>query len=232
MEVFARRYKRMTCAALLIVAPFTVFSQSNRAAAARVPAPSIAPSVAPANPSARHVDLDDHHRIRPGDKLSFRIAEDGEEAKNLPVTDSGEIELPYSFGRFSAANKTCKQLAQEIKAALEKEYYHRATIYLALDTINNVRGKAYVAGQVAKPGPVNIPVDSPLKLSQAILLVGPPTQWAKLSEVKVFRKKGNETESIIVDVGAILNKGRLDKDVVLEPDDVVIVPERGVLIGG
>jgi polysaccharide biosynthesis/export protein len=181
-------------------------------------------------PPAR--ELDNQHRLRPGDKLSFRVAEDGEEAKSLAVTDSGEIELPLGFGRFVAAGKTCRALAQEIKVALEKDYYKRATVQLAIDTYNSVRGKAYVSGQVAKPGSVNIPVDTPLKLSQAILLAGPPTQWAKLTMVKVVRQVGKETQTMIIDVDAILNKGRLERDIVLEPDDLVIVPERGVLVGG
>ena len=98
--------------------------------------------------------------------------------------------------------------------------------------MNNVRGKAYVSGQVSKPGPVNIPVDAPFKLSQAILIAGPPTQWAKLKEVKVVREKGQDTQTIVVDVDAILNKGRPEHDMVLEPDDLVIVPERGVVFGG
>jgi protein involved in polysaccharide export with SLBB domain len=177
------------------------------------------------------VNLDNQHRIRPGDKLSFRIAEDREEAKALTVTDSGEVELPSPFGRFHATGKTCAQLAREVKGALEKDYYHNATVLIGIDTLNNVRGKAYVSGQVAKPGPVSIPVDAPLKLSQAILLAGPPTQWAKLTAVKVVRQKGPEAQSIIVDVDAILNKGRLERDIVLEPDDLVIVPERGVVFG-
>jgi protein involved in polysaccharide export with SLBB domain len=176
-------------------------------------------------------ELDNQHKIRTGDKLSFRVAEDREEAKPLVVTDSGEIELPSPFGRFHAAGQTCKTLAQEIKAALEKDYYKHATVHLGIDAMNSVRGKAYVSGQVAKPGPVNIPVDGPLKVSQAILITGPPTQWAKLSDVKVVRQNGRDTQTLVVNVDAILNKGRPEKDVVLEPDDLVIVPERGVIFG-
>lgn len=178
-------------------------------------------------PNSQPVVLDNQHTIRPGDKLSFRVDEDREEAKPLVVTDSGEIELPQPFGRFYASGKTCKALAQEIKVALEKDYYKQATVRLGLDTINNVRGKAYIFGQISKPGPVNIPVDSKLKLSQAILLAGPPLQWAKLSAVRVVRA-GKTT---VVDLDAIMNKGRAEKDLLLEPDDWVVVPERGVLVG-
>jgi polysaccharide export outer membrane protein len=179
-------------------------------------------------PVAGPVVLDNQHTLRPGDKLSFRVDEDREDAKQLTVTDSGEIELPQPFGRFRAAGKTCKTLAEEIKVALEKDYYKRATVRLGLDSINNVRGKAYIFGQISKPGPVNIPVDDKLKLSQAILLAGPPLQWAKLSAVKVVRSG----RTAVVDLDAIMNKGRPEKDMYLEPDDWVIVPERGILVGG
>ncbi|HWN94484.1 MAG TPA: polysaccharide biosynthesis/export family protein [Methylomirabilota bacterium] len=182
--------------------------------------------------ATQRLDLDNQHKIRPGDKLSFRVAEDREEAKALTVTDSGEVELPSPFGRFVASGKTCQTLAAEIKVALEKDYYKRAHVHIGIDAMNNVRGKAYVSGQVSKPGPVNIPVDVPLKLSQAILIAGPPTQWAKLKEVKVVRENGRDTQTTIVDVDAILNKGRPEKDMILEPDDLVIVPERGVVFGG
>jgi polysaccharide export outer membrane protein len=177
--------------------------------------------------AAQPVDLDNRHKLRPGDKVSFRIDEDREDAKQLLITDTGEVELPQPFGRFTASGKTCRELAQEIKVALEKDYYKRATVRLGVDTYNNVRGKVFVSGEVSKPGPINIPVDSPMKLSEAILLAGPPTQWAKLDKVIVSR--GKETQT--VDVEAVLKKGKLDKDITLEPGDVVIVPERGVLIG-
>ncbi len=222
MEVLPVRPAGIFCAALITVASLcaqtTVTNVSTNVA-------GIVPS-----PIAAGRALDDQHTLRPGDKLSFRVVEDGEEPKLLPLTDSGEIELPNGFGRFIAAGKTCRMLAQEIRVVLEKDYYKRATVQIGLDTINNVRGKVYVSGQVSKPGPVNVPVDAPLKLSQAILIAGPPTQWAKLVAVKVVRQSGKDAQTKLVDVDAILNKGRPENDVVLEPDDLVIVPERGVLI--
>jgi protein involved in polysaccharide export with SLBB domain len=206
----------------------TSFSLMHLGAQTNVPvATRPVPSLLPA-PSAipQPVELDNQHTIRPGDKLSFRIDEDREEAKALVVTDSGEVELPQPFGRFSAAGKTCKALGEEIKLALEKDYYKRATVRLGLDAINKVRGKAAIHGQVAKPGLVDIPVDSKLKLSQAILIAGPPLQWAKLSAVRVVRAG----KTMVVDLDAVMNKGRTEKDILLEPDDWVHVPERGVLV--
>lgn len=223
MEVLQVCIRRMFCAVVIFATPLAAQTTGTNVSTNASSVTRFASSSARA--------LDDQHKLRSGDKLSFRVAEDGEEPKSLMVTDSGEIELPSGFGRFAAAGKTCRALAQEIKVALEKDYYKRATVQLGLDAYNNVLGKAYVSGQVSKPGPVNIPVDAPLKLSQAILIAGPPTQWAKLTAVKVVRQKGKDTQTFPVDVDAILNKARPEKDMTLEPDDLIIVPERGVLIG-
>lgn len=231
MEVGGYRIGGILFVALMLTAPLGGYSDTNVISSKAPATNALSNTNAPRAAFAPSRELDNQHKLRPGDKLSFRVAEDAEEAKSLPVMDSGEIELPYGFGRFTAAGKTCRALAQEIKTALEKDYYKRATVQIAIDAYNSVLGKAYVSGIVAKQGPVNIPVDAPLKLSQAILLAG-TTQWSQLKTVKVVRQIGKETRTMIIDVDAILNKGRIEGDIVLEPGDLVIVSERGVLVGG
>src|ERR1700684_2059237 len=84
-----------------------------------------APPALTLNVSGSYV-LDDKHLLEPGDKVSFQILEDRDPAKSLVVADSHEMDVPY-IGRVSVAEKTCKQLAKELKGLLEKEYYYRAT---------------------------------------------------------------------------------------------------------
>jgi protein involved in polysaccharide export with SLBB domain len=231
MEVFARRTNALVCGFVLLASTLFADAQfSTNAVITSLVSTAATTSVTRALVPLRN-DLDDKHRIRPGDKLAFRVDEDREEAKQLVVTDSGEIELPFTLGRFIAANKTCKELGREIKTALEKDYYHRATVHLGIDTVNPVRGKAYIAGQITKPGPITLPTDEPLTVSQAVLLAQ-PTQWAKLSEVRVTRGTGKNTKFITVNVDAI-NKGKgRETDEPLEPDDLVFVDERGLKFGG
>jgi len=172
--------------------------------------------------------LDDKHILAIGDRLSFRIEEDLEESKPLFVTDSGDLEVPY-IGRFPAENKTCKQLAREIKAALEKDYYYQATVIIAVDLMAKSRGKIYLVGPVRMPGPQDIPSDEVFTLSKAILRAGDFTDFADKHNVKVTRKgkgPGAEDKSFTVDVAAILEKGKTDSDLTLEPGDLIYVPER------
>lgn len=203
------------------------FANSLIAAQPLAPSPS---------PSAQTPDtLDDKHKLAIGDRLSFRILEDQEdpeeprEPKSLVVADSGELEVPY-LGRFPAENKTCKQLALQLKAALEKDYYHRATVLIAVDLMAKTRGKVYLVGPVRVPGPQEIPSDEVLTLSKAIMRAGGFGEYANKKNVKVTRKGAGpgdaDKKTFVVDVEEILEKGRVERDLVLEPGDLILVPEQ------
>lgn len=179
--------------------------------------------------------LDDKYKLSVGDQLSFRILEDQQDPREmldpkppLAVTDSGDVEVPY-IGRYPAAGKTCKQLAIQIKAALEHKYYYHATVILALDTVTKSNGRVYVDGQVGATGAIAIPGDEVLTLSKAILLAGGFTQYADKAHVKLtHRAEGNNAKysTVVVNVSDILERGHTENDLKLEPGDMIYVPSR------
>jgi len=173
--------------------------------------------------------LDDKHRLAIGDRLSFRIIEDEEDPKQLSVTDSGDLEFPY-IGRFPATGKTCKQLAGELKTELEKDYYYKATVIVAVDIMTKSRGKVYLVGPVRTPGPQEIPSDEILTLSKAILRAGGFSDFADQKNVKVTRKSNTDAEDqkFVVNVADVLAKGKTESDLPLEPGDLIYVPERSI----
>ena len=150
--------------------------------------------------------------------------------KALIVTDSGELEVPY-IGRFPSANKTCKQLARELGTALEREYYHHATVILANDQMAKSRGRVYLVGAVRLPGPQEIPSDEVLTLSKAIMRAGSFSDFADKRNVKVTRQGGAskaEKRMFTVNVADILERGKVERDLPLEPGDLVLIPERAL----
>ena len=172
--------------------------------------------------------LDAKHKLAIGDRLSFRIVEDEEEPRQLFVTDSGDLEVPY-LGRYPAEGKSCKELARALKTALEKEYYYQATVILAVDLMAKSRGKVYLVGPVRAAGPQEIPSDEVLTLSKAILRAGGFGDFADKSEVRVTRKNpdpAGRDQIFVVNVGLILEKGYTTLDITLEPGDFIYVPER------
>lgn len=174
--------------------------------------------------------LDDKHKLAIGDRISYRILEDEEDPKQLIVSDLGDLEFPY-IGRVAAENKTCKQLAADIKAALEKDYYYEATVVVAVDFMAKTRGRVYLVGAIQMPGPQEILTDETLTLSKAILRCGGFTEFANKKSVKITRKTGpsdSEKQTFIVNVGQIYDNGKLEKDIPLEPGDMILIPDRKI----
>lgn len=172
--------------------------------------------------------LDDTNRLAIGDRVSLRILEEEEEPKSSVVMQSGGIEVPY-LGRFPALGKTCKQLAYELKAELEKEYFFQATVLIAIDEFGRNRGKVYLVGAVRAAGPQEIPADEAFTLSKAIMRAGGFADYADKKRVKVTRTvPGSEKENTIfvVNLVDVIEKGRTDKDVSLMPGDLIFIPDR------
>ena len=205
-------------------------------------AAAVAPVAAPSGPAATNTitksnsqpafatPLDDTRKLAIGDRLSFRIAEDEEDPKPLVVTDSGELEVPY-IGRVPAVDKTCKQLAAEIKALLEKDYYYEATVTLAVDLMAKTRGRIYLVGAVRGPGPQEILTDETLTLSKAILRSGGFADFADKKNVKITRQTGpreTDKQTFIVNVGQIYDQSKTELDVPLQPGDMILVPDRKI----
>lgn len=204
--------------------------------------------------------LNDTTKLGAGDRVSFRVLEDRREPIALVVTDSGEMEVPL-IGRVKALDKTCKQLAYEMKPLFEKEYFVKATVIIGLDLVGTKsRGKVYLTGQVRAPGVLELMPGEPVTVSQAILRAQGLADFANKREVRLVRKKegmpvppagvpkaipskkltwveknifrkredtrNDSTETIIVDLVEILEKGHLELDPVLKVGDLIFVPER------
>jgi polysaccharide biosynthesis/export protein len=168
--------------------------------------------------------LDDKKRLGSDDFVSFRVVEDRDnESQRLRINDNGELEVPY-IGLVPAQGKTCRELAYNIKSALEKEYYYHATVILAVDRVSEKsRGKVYVYGAVKGQGPQEIPPDEIYTVSKAVIRAGGFGDFADKRKVKITRKDGQD---MVVDLKRVIEQGHTEDDVVLRPDDQIYVPQR------
>jgi len=168
--------------------------------------------------------LDDNKHLGADDFVSFRVVEDRDnESQHLRINDSGELEVPY-VGLVPASGRTCRELAYSVKAALEREYYYHATVIIAVDHVSEKsRGKVYVYGNVKGQGPQEIPADETYTVSKAIIRAGGFGDFADKKKVKLTRKGG---ETVIVNLKRVIEDGRTDEDVVVQPDDQIYVPQR------
>lgn len=168
--------------------------------------------------------LDNQKRLGTNDFVSFRVVEDRDnESQRLRVNDNGQLEVPY-VGLVQAAGKTSKELAYTIKAALEREYYYHATVIIAVDHVSEKsRGRIYLSGSVKAPGPQEIPPDESYTVSKAIIRAGGFGDFANPGKVRVTRKGG---EKFVVNIKDVIERGKTDQDLVLQPDDQIFVPQK------
>jgi len=171
--------------------------------------------------------LDDSRPLSIGDAVNVRIVEDRDPPVTLQIKDSGDLEVPY-VGRVRAAGLTPRRLAYAIKAELERDYYHNATVIIGLDTARQQSaGLFYITGMVGSPGPQEIPTYEKLTVSKAILRAGGFSNFANQRKVKLTRAgPDGQTDTQVIDVKEIIERGRLDLDVEIRPNDFIIVPER------
>jgi polysaccharide biosynthesis/export protein len=193
-----------------------------RAAAVEAPVPGTASSTVMRTNSM--AVLDDKKRLGTDDFVSFRVVEDRDgESQRLRVNDNGELEVPY-IGLVPAQGKTCRELAYNIKSALEREYYYHATVIVAVDRVSEKsRGKIYVYGAVKGQGPQEIPTDETYTVSKAVIRAGGFGDFADKRKVKITRKSGQD---LVVDLKRVIEQGHTEDDVVLQPDDQIYVPQR------
>jgi polysaccharide export outer membrane protein len=176
---------------------------------------------------------DETYKLRVGDTVSFQILEDRIldiqlTPASLVVADSGELDVPY-IGRVLAVDKTSKQLAGEIKTALEKDYYKQATVVLSLNIANRLLGRVYIWGQVRTQGGLDVQVNENLTAGKAILRAGGFGDFANKKKVKVVRANpdpNGKTQTFDLDMTQILEEGKIEKDIILQPNDLIIVPSH------
>jgi polysaccharide biosynthesis/export protein len=170
--------------------------------------------------------LDDTTLLRVGDIVSYRVLEDDEAPVLLTVNDSGQIQVPY-LGSFTVINKTPRMIAAEIRQGLESSVYRKATVLISLETKSGRSpGRVFITGEVNHQISVEIRPNQELTLMQAIVEAGGFTDFANKRKVRVIRKGAGVSKPAVVDAVKIINEGRTDLDIALQPGDVVLVPVR------
>lgn len=82
----------------------------------------------------------------------------------------------------------------------------------------------YIIGQVNKPGSYTIP-DKEITLVEAISIAGGFTPIASRNKTRIIRVEDGIGKVIVVRVDAITEAGKKIEDVIIQADDVIVVPE-------
>ncbi len=162
--------------------------------------------------------VDTGYQIKPNDILSIKFYRHTDlDQEEIEVAPDGKIPLPF-IGYVSAAGLTKSELQKKLVDLYAKEYLKNPYI-----TVSVLSRKYYVLGEVKLPGAY--PIVGNVTVLTAITQAGGFSDYAAKNKVSVIRNKGTKKETIRVNVDKIIKTGNTDYDVVLQPGDVVNVPQ-------
>jgi len=141
------------------------------------------------------------------------------------IRRDGKLTLPV-IGEVMAAGKTPEQLRKELVERYSKEIVSSQDISVVVVSSSFT---VYVTGAVMKPG--KVVADHPLTVLDAIMEAGGyDDKTAQLKSVKVVHTVNGKTTTRVVNLKGVQSPGAPVDMVYLEPFDIVIVPQKFVIL--
>jgi len=161
------------------------------------------------------------YKICAADLLEIDIYREEELKRVVRVSQNGGISMPL-VGNLQVGGLSQAE-AEVLIAGKLKEYLVNPQVTIFIKEYGNK--KVFVLGEVSKPGSYELPPESRLTVLEAISLAGGFSQVAAKDRTKVIRATADgKNVDFTVEVTSIM-RGEKQKDVTLEPNDVVYVPQ-------
>jgi len=162
------------------------------------------------------------YTIKPGDTLNIIVFPTEDLSKEVVVQKDGKISMKL-LGEIQASGFTLQELSKKIENGLAK-YISNPLVSVTLKEFGKRR--VYIMGQTKSPGGYDYKDN--MKLLELLSLSSGYTNDADLSKVKIFRGTSDKRTVIEVNMEDVVNKGEINKDVELQIDDIVYIPQKGI----
>lgn len=161
------------------------------------------------------------YKIGATDLLEFSVFQQPDLERKLRVSQNGSVTLPL-IGAVRVGGLSTTE-AEELIAGKLKEYVINPQVTIFIREYANHR--VYVLGEVAKPGSIDLPAEAKLTVLEAVTLAGGFTPVAAADRTKVMRVIDGKSQTLTIEVSAITRRGEKQRDIPLEANDVVYVPQ-------
>jgi polysaccharide biosynthesis/export protein len=160
--------------------------------------------------------------LQPQDQIKVQVFQEediNKQGDGLSLSQDSNVTLPL-IGSISLKGKTVRQAEEMIRALYDRDYIVNPQV--SVTVVKYADRSVNVIGSVTNQGRIQFPQERGLSIVDAISLAGGQTRLADMKHVKLTRNSG---EAQIIDVDAMMKRGGADP-VMLEPGDVIFVPER------
>jgi len=161
------------------------------------------------------VAAEDDYKIGADDVLHVIVWDNKDLEQTVIVRPDGKISFPLA-GEIQAKDLTVPQLTEVLTKRLSTAVKN-PNVSVMVKEIRSYR--VHFVGRIAKPGVYPIKAGTPLL--QALTLAGGPGENADLPAAYIIR----DEKTIPVDLRKLIQEGDLSKNIKLEREDTIVVPE-------
>lgn len=161
------------------------------------------------------------YKISGADLIAVTVYEVPEMTRRVRVNASGQVFLPL-VGAVDVGGKSMGAAQSLIEKRLAA-YVVKPQVTLFIEEYGNRR--VSVMGEVQRPGTYVIPTESRMTILEAISTAGGFTPVAAQDKARVLRYVNGSPVKYTIDVRNLAKGENKEEDMVLEPNDVVFVPQ-------
>jgi polysaccharide export outer membrane protein len=162
------------------------------------------------------------YAIGPGDSLQIFVWDHEDLSTSVQVRPDGRISTPL-VEDLQAAGQTPTQLARAIEEVL-KEYIRTPVVTVIMQGFVGEGGQQVrVVGEAVSPQALQF--RQGMTVLDVIIEVGGLSEFAAGNRAKIVRKLDGEQVQIKVRLNDLINKGRVEENIGMQPGDVLIIPE-------
>jgi polysaccharide export outer membrane protein len=158
--------------------------------------------------------------IGAADVVRVQVWKNAELSTEVPVRPDGRISVPL-LGDVVAAGLTTAELRDRISAGLT-DYITAPDVTVIVSQVNSKL--VYLVGEVLRP--MAIPLNSQMRVLDAIAVGGGFSPFADKGDVKVLRPlPDGSVEEHEFDYGKFVKGKKPESNLVLQPGDTIVVPD-------
>ena len=157
-------------------------------------------------------------KVQPGDTLLISVDEADIGKVEKKIDANGRITFNY-LGELVVKDKTTSEIEKMIRDGLDKDWIINPQVSCVV--VQYAERVVSVNGYVYRPGPVRLPTDRRLSLIEAISTAGDVNPRGNRKKVQLSRKG----VVITYNLNELARITDADKQVYVEPDDVITVPQ-------
>lgn len=165
----------------------------------------------------------ENYELKPSDVVEVQVYREEDLHKQVRIEGDGSVNLPL-IGKVKVGGMTVSEAQSLITELYERDYLVNPQVSLLVTSFSPKVVR--VLGSVSRPGPVEIPSDRELTLTDAIAGVNGITRLGNPKSIIIKRTdEDGKTRNMEVNFNKIITDPDR-KDIVLQKGDTIWVPER------